>query len=147
MFVDTAKNTMKIIETEEGKTSDGAHYLMRMRRDSTKFFTDNLDCQPTTKNLDDAAEYISEISGLKLSNKQIQNILALNPHVRIKLAVYDGVFDTDVRDGLSGAVSKYLLGCEWPKIVDNIDIDVFLTVLHSEAKHHGFELITDNAIN
>ncbi len=32
----------------------------------------------------------------------------------LKIAKYDGIGDTDVRDGLSFIAAHFFLGCEWP---------------------------------
>lgn len=138
MFVDSAKNTMNILASEDGIDSDGTHYLINMRRDSTKFFTDNADAQPTNENMKDAAAFISEITELQVSSEQTKQILKLYPHVRIKLAIYNGISDTDVRDGLSGAAAHYILGCEWPTFGDDLDVCLFVEALKREAIHHGF---------
>lgn len=147
MFIDSAKNTMRFINAEDGITNDGTHYLIRMRRDASKFYMDNIDLQLSEENLQETAEFISEITGLECNTSQVTLLLKLYPHVRIKIAEYNGISDTDVRDGISQAVAHFFLGCEWPTFGDEIDIEQFVEFLKKEAIHHGFTPLTQTQQN
>ena len=143
MFIDKPQNTMKLAHMAEGITDDGRHYLLRMRQDSALFFYENRDAAPSEANYIATAEFLSEITGLRIDAKQAQAILSLYPQVRIKIAVYDGISDTDVRDGLSFAAAHFFLGCEWPTYGDKVNMDEFTSLLQMQAGKMGFQQIAE----
>jgi hypothetical protein len=138
MFINSVKNVMQLLGSKDNQTDDGVHFRIIMHRESTAFYSENSSAEPTEENFQDAANFISEITKLHCSISQAKGILLFYPHVRIKMAVYNGITGTDVRDGLSGAVAHYFLGCEWPTFGDKADPSVFVEGIKKEAIHHGF---------
>ena len=145
MFIDTPQNTLKLAGRQEDITNDGTHYLMRMRRDTSMFFYENRDAKPSANNYAVAAQFFTEITEVEIGAEQAEAILALYPHTRIKIAKYDGIRDTEVRDGLSSAAAHFFLGCEWPNNGDNVDIDAFVGLLKQSANLMGFVSVAAEA--
>lgn len=138
MFIDTAKNTMRIAALKEGITSDGTHYILNMRRDTSMFYLENNEVIPSDENYNDASQFLSDITELDISSKQARSILSLYPQVRIKMAIYDGIEDTDVRDGLGFSAAHFFLGCQWPTFDDELDAHTFVDLLKKQALLMGF---------
>jgi len=139
MFIDSAKNTLRIAARDDELTPDGTHYLLRMRRDSSLFYHQHRNAIPTHDKYAQAAEYLSEITELHISANQAEAMLSLYPHVRINLATTGSISSSDVRDGLSQAVAHFFLGCSWPTIGDEVDIDTFVELLKQSARLMNFE--------
>lgn len=138
MFIDKPENTIRLGARDDGITDDGTHYLLRMRRDSSMFYLNNRAAMPTAQNIAEVAKHFAEISGVEFSPEQAEAILSLYPQVRIKVANYDGIEDTDVRDGLSFAMAHFFLGCTWPTFGDKVDLELFVALLQKQAGLMGF---------
>ncbi|AXH59812.1 hypothetical protein [Pseudomonas amygdali] len=138
MFIDTPENTLRLAVDDERQRHEGTHYLLLMRQDAARFYMENVGAIPSDKSYEDARQYLAEISGLEFTRKQTESLLDLYPHARIKIAVYGGIGDTDVREELSFAVAHLILGCSWPTFGENQDIDLFLEVLQTQALEVGF---------
>lgn len=138
MFIDTPENTLKLAAGDERLRPESTHYLLRMRQDAARFYMENVGAIPSHESYERARQYLAEISGLEFSREQTESLLDLYPHARIKIAVYGGIRDTDVRDELSFAVAHLILGCSWPTFGENQDIDLFLETLQTQALEVGF---------
>jgi len=142
MFIDSAKNTLKIASRLDELTSDGTHYLLRMRRESAAFLYENRDAMPTDERYAEAAAYLKEITELEFSLEQTKNILSLYPNVKISLATSSLLSS---REGLSFVAAHFFLGCDWPVYGDNIEVDDFLNILKKSANLMGFPSTTAEA--
>lgn len=138
MFIDTPENTLKLAAGDERLGPESTHYLLRMRQDAARFYMGNVGATPSDESYEHTRQYLAEISGLEFSRAQTESLLDLYPHARIKIAVYGGIGDTDVRDELSFAVAHLILGCSWPTFGENQDIDLFLQILQAQALEVGF---------
>ncbi|MBD8615597.1 MULTISPECIES: hypothetical protein [Pseudomonas] len=145
MFIDNPANTIKLAEGSEGRGPESTHYLLEMRQDTAKFYMNNIGAIPTDKNYEDAREYLTEITGLEFNCEQTESLLDLYAHVRIKLAVYDGISDTDVRDDLSYAAAHFILGCPWPTYGEQADMEEFMVMLHAQGHALGFAKVVEQA--
>lgn len=134
MYIDSPENTLRLASRQEDLTEDGTHYLLRMRRDSSKFFYLNRDARPSLKNYADAAQFLTEITGVDISAAQAEAMLSLYPRARIKLATDDGIQNTDVRDDLSFVAAHFFLGCNWPTYGSNVNINGFTELIKQSAR-------------
>lgn len=119
-------------------TSEDNKILLNMRANLSLLLYRNHDAQLSEKHLLNATEFLQSNLGWDISEDQVKAILALYPHARIKVAVYDGLNDTEVRELLMCAVADFFLGCDWPTYGDNVDLTVFLQALHKQAVEMGF---------
>jgi hypothetical protein len=144
MFIMTAQNADKILHNLESGVADPhqVKFQFQMHRDAIKFYSENSDKTPTDENYLEAANNISENLGVLVSLEQIKSILSLFPSARIKLAVYDGCADTEVRDLIHEVACAYFAGAETPTFGDKINTERFYNHLQSQAKEMGFELAT-----
>jgi len=145
MYIEHPANTLKIAAGSEGRGPEGTHYLLEMRQDTAKFYMANIDAIPSKKNYAATRDFLSEISGLEFTPEQTEALLDLYPRARIKVAVCNGVGDTDVRDDLSDAVALLILGCTWPTYGEQADVDEFLGMLQAQAVEMGFTNAAEQA--
>jgi hypothetical protein len=124
-------------------TNDGVD-IFGMHLDGVKFLWLNSNRQASDYHYEQARNYISEISGIYLNDQQIRDLIVFYPRVRIYLACYDGTYDTEVREELSSMIANFLLGCDWPMYGDDVDVDVFIEALQSQAKRFGFTVGAKN---
>lgn len=108
----------------------------------------NRDAKPGHDELVYVANTLQEELQLTLSTEQINAILSLYPHARIKLAL-DGL-DTEPMGLVMDAFAHFFLGCSWPKYGDIqhgepvegadklVDMDEFRALLKKQAKTMGF---------
>jgi hypothetical protein len=145
MFIMTAKTADNILNNLESGTADPrqVQFQLQMHRNAMKFYSENSDKIPTDENYLEAARNIAENLGVAVSLEQIKTILSLFPSARIKLAVYEGCFDTEVRDLIHEAACAYFAGAETPTFGDKINTERFYTHLQVQAKEMGFELVTE----
>lgn len=145
MFIDTPQNVVSLPSRLDGDIGDGTHYLLCMKLDTSKFYFDNRRAMPTAENYIDAAEYLTDLTEVQFSAEQAADLLMLYPQVRIKIAVYDGIDDTDGRDGLDFAAAHFFLGCSWPTFGDEVDVAAFVSMLKKQATQLGFKTATVKA--
>lgn len=107
--------------------------LLDMHANNRSFLYANCLAEPTEKHILNATEFIQSQIGFDLTEAQVRGILMLYPQASIKLAVYDGLEDTEVRDLISSAVAHFFLGCDWPTYGDKVDITVFCKALRAQA--------------
>lgn len=129
---------MKISDNPYGDEIEGRNIVFHMQKQAMEFYIKNKDAQPTEEHFRQVIEFYSDTTGILFNIDEIKAILSLYPHVRIKLAVYEGTFDTDVRDMLSSAITHFFLKCEWPTYGDNVDIDKFIEILQEQARFMGY---------
>lgn len=125
------------------KSSD-QNYLLNMRTNLSEYLYENRFATPTDGQYVEAADFIEEISGLRLDGEQIRGLLSLYPSARIKVAL-EGLGDTDIRDSLSFAISHFILGCGWPTYGDKVDVEEFVTILQRQAEGLGFRVGTNES--
>jgi hypothetical protein len=142
MFINTAKNFNTILNNyEEGKADPGqVEFVFQMHRDSAKFYLDNSNVVPNRENYQEAAGYVLETTGVMVTVEEITGILKLSPSARIKLAVYEGCSDTEVRDLIYDAACGFFAGCEAPTYGDNMDNDRFVSHLQDQARKMGYKV-------
>lgn len=140
MFIDTPENTLRISRNEDGRVDDGRHYLLHMRQGNSEFLLKNRLATPTQENYEAVAANFTEQTGLAFTAQQAANILDLYPNSRIKIAMYNGIKDSDVRDGLADVMAHFFLGCRWPVFGDTIEIKEFLVVLQKQGLAMGYQL-------
>lgn len=145
MFINEPKNILRLADSADGLTDDGTHYIFRMQRDAAKSYWDNIDLQPSDAAYIEAAEYLTEITEVRLDESATKRILSLYPHVRIQLAEANGTCSTHVRDGLSFVVAHFFLGSRWPNFGDKVDVERFVAILQSEAEALGFKKAAEPA--
>lgn len=129
---------MKISENPYGDNIEERNIVFHMQKQAMAFYIEHKDAEPTEEHYRQAIEFCSDNTGILFKLDEIKAILSLYPHTRIKLAVYDGTFDTDVRDMLSSAITHFFLKCEWPTYGDNVDIDKFIDILQEQARFMGY---------
>lgn len=118
--------------------SETTETLNSFTRNINTFLYQNRDKQPTEQHYLHAAEFMSATAGFEIDVEMAKGILSLYPHARIKIAKYDGLGDTEVRDLVASALSDFFLGCNWPTYGDNVDLTVFCRALHAQAVKMGF---------
>lgn len=118
--------------------SEDNKILLNMQSNLSLLLYRNHDAQLNEKYLLNATEFLQSNLGWDISQDQVKAILALYPHARIKLVVYEGLNDTEVRDLVAGAVADFFLGCPWPTYGDKVDMLEFLTALRKQAIAMGF---------
>ncbi len=80
-----------------------------------------------------AHDLVKEHAGLDIPTTVLESILNLYPETKVRIADNKGVIDTDINDLLLDVIAHFFLGCSWPIGIDNVDIDVFLSVLKRQA--------------
>ncbi len=123
----------------EWAKSPDKNYLLNMRTNISEHLYENRCATPTDGQYIEAADFIEEISGLRLNGEHIRGLLSLYPSARIKVALYGGG-DTDSREALSFAISHFVLGCGWPTYGDKVDVEEFVTILQRQAEGLGFRV-------
>lgn len=111
-----------------------------MHRNSMQFYLNNRNAVASEKNYQDAADRMSESTGVQVSPAQAKDILSLFPAARIKLAVHDGCSDSDVRDLISEAAWAYFAGSESPTFDTKTEADRMYRHLQAQAVEMGFAL-------
>lgn len=144
MFINTAKNLNIILDNYEKGIADKrqVEFSFKLHRDGAKFYLENKDAEPKREHYEAAANHIRETIGVILTPEQTRDILILFPSARIKLAVYDGTGDTEVRDLISDAAFGYFAGTEAPSYGDKVDVDRFFGHLKYQAKEMGYSVET-----
>jgi hypothetical protein len=142
MFINTAKNTNRLLKNKELSRgdSDQVDFLFKMHIKSVQFYTKNRNAIPSKKHYEEAANHILESFGVIVNAEETEIILSLFPSARIKLAVYNGCSDTEVRDLISEAACSYFCGSEVPTYGDEVDIERFYKHISTQAKELGFSL-------
>lgn len=138
MFVDSPCRTLAIAKSHDGTTADGMHFQIALRRKFAAFFLEHRDAVPTVHDYEQAAEFLTEITYLAFSAAQVQDLLSLYPHARIKLAV-ESIHSADAQQQLSFSAAHFFLGCSWPQIGDDVDATAFVDLLRRQAFLMGFE--------
>ena len=137
MFVDSPRRTLTIAKSHDDTTADGMHFQIGLRRKFAAFFLEHRDAVPTAHDYEQAAEFLTEITELAFSAAQVEAMLSLYPHARIKLAV-ESILSADTREQLSFAAAHFFLGCSWPSIGDDVDTGAFIDLLRRQAFLMGF---------
>lgn len=114
-------------------------YILNIRTNISGHLYKNRFALPTDRQYVEAADFIEEISGIRLDEEQIKGLLTLYPSARINMAL-DGVSDTEVREALSFAISHFVLGCTWPTYGDKVDVQEFVEILQKQAAGLGFQV-------
>lgn len=127
------RSVLEILEDNEHN-----QMLLGFTRNINSFLYQHRDKKPTEQHYLHAAEFMSAQAGFEIDVEMAKGILDLYPHARIKLAEYDGLGDTEVRDLVASAVANFFLGCDWPTYGDNVDTTVFCKALHKQAVAMGF---------
>ena len=112
--------------------------LLGFTRNINSFLYQHRGSQPTEQHYLHAAEFMSAQAGFEIDVEMAKGILALYPHARIKVAEYDGLGDTEVRDLVADALSNFFLGCDWPTYDDKVDTTIFCKALKAQAEKMGF---------
>lgn len=111
---------------------------VEMHKKAREFYVKNLNAIPKRKYILEALEVIAETLAIRLSAEELEKILVLFPVARIKLAVYQGCSDTEVKDLVLEAVFVFITGCELPCFKDDVDSTSALAYLHSQAREMGY---------
>lgn len=111
-----------------------------MHRNSMQFYLNNRNAVASERNYQDAADHMSESTGIHISTAQSEDILSLFPAARIKLAVHDGCSNSDVRDLISAAAWAYFAGSESPTFDTQTEADRMYQHLQTQAVNMGFTL-------
>lgn len=143
MFINKAKNLDNILNNRETGIADSneVDFAFKLHRNAAMFYLSNQDAKPSTENYQDAANYIKETTGVELSVEQAERILNLFPSARIKLAVYNGCRDSEVRELVYEAACGFFAGSEAPYYGDEVKIDRFITHLQAQAKAMGYNVV------
>ena len=94
----------------------------------------------------EAADYISKISGIALSQAETQEILDLYPKARIPLAIFGGVGAQRVRNALSSAIADFFLGGLWLDKDAGRDSELFIDLIQSQARVMGYGVQRDSSV-
>ncbi|MFC5079531.1 hypothetical protein VTH8203_01518 [Vibrio thalassae] len=142
MFINKAKNLDNILNNKEKGIvdTDQVDFSFQLHRNAAMFELDNQDAKPTTENYQEAACHIKETTGVVLSVEQVIRILNLFPSARIKLAVYKGCSDSEVRELVYEAACGFFAGSEAPTYGDGINMDRYIAHLQTQAKVMGYNV-------
>ncbi|WP_459782160.1 hypothetical protein [Photobacterium sp. R1] len=142
MFIKTAKSTDLTLNNYQNGVTDSqqVEFIFKIHRDAMQFYLDNRNAQPTSEQYQEAALHIAETTGVIVSQGDVANILSLFPSARIKLAVYQGCSDTEVRELIYQAACAFFAASEAPTYGDSVDIDRFIGHLQSQAKLMGYDI-------
>lgn len=110
---------------------------LKLHREQHLFCFELRDMEPTDEENDDAAEFLTKISGLLIHPDWLRSLLTLYPRTRIRLAAYHSVSDCEVRESLAFCLAHFVLGCSWPRFDEKSLLPSFLLLLHEEAKAFG----------
>lgn len=134
MFTQTPQEAIALLDPHG---SNNANNLLQCLRGGTKFYVDHANSQPKERDYIDLVAYYEEISEIKFSLDDVKTIVTLSPHLRIKLAEYDGLGDTEVRDLAADALAAFLLHTTWPNYGDRVNSTDFVGALKQQAQSIG----------
>lgn len=93
--------------------------------------------------IDQAINFVEEISGIILTTDQLKDIFSLYPIKRSKLMEYGLEGETEMRELVANVLSDYLVGREWPTYGDKLNISSYIYILREQAKKLNFEIDED----
>lgn len=127
-----------IIKAEQNANNYSEENLsLLLQRQSTQFFLEHLHCQIEESLYPQVVEVFKENTKICFTDQQVKDILTLFPKTRIKIAQY-GLNDTEVSESINNCVSLFFLNCEWPIYKDNVDMSLFMDILHRQAIAMGY---------
>lgn len=132
MKIETAPEVMRL--AHENPSVLGLHLHFQ------KFYMANRDKLPTDEQYSAATQYLSNLTAIKFTQDQIEEILALYPQSRILLAVM-GSDENAVHEALQFAVAHFLLSCRWPEAGEQLDLHDFTGLLRLRAVEMGFKTL------
>ena len=101
-------------------------------------YLEHLEATPSQASLDEVAQLLTDVTEVQISPEQAGRILKLYPFARIKIALDDGLRGVGTRDELAFVAAHFFLGCSWPTLGDNIDLEKFLDLLREQAGLMGY---------
>lgn len=128
---------MNLASAEFGSEKPGVNYLLQLRAETNRWLLQHRSAKPSRDQVQHAIKRIFDVSGLLLTETELESILDLFPLVRIELAVH-GAEKMDVQANLMDAISNFFLGCTWPRMSDNVKMDRFLPLLRHQASAMGY---------
>ena len=132
MFVDSAKNTMRLAQDSENL------FVINMRSKTTMEILNHRYMATPDEAYRDVAALWAEHAKVDLTIGQVEAILSLYPRERIAMVLANTVSDTDIADQLMSVLAHFYLGCTWPTYGDNVDTDRFLSLLQHQVKQMEF---------
>ncbi|NEI66520.1 hypothetical protein [Rhizobium leguminosarum] len=137
MFKFTPEKVIKLGD----HSSPEANEAFRLIRNDLHFKLENRDAQPTEDDYREAADFLTDATGIVLGIDAVKALLTLYPETRIDLATDDRETEY-VGDRLKDVVADAFLNCRWPTDDDNVDVPAFITVLHTQAEAAGYATLS-----
>lgn len=131
MFIDSAKNTLRIAEQRE------QFFIIEMRNKSTMEILNHRYMTTPDDAYCDVARLWSEAANADVTPAMAEQILSLYPRERIAMVLAGNVEETDIRDQLMDVFAHFFLGCTWPTYGDQVDSDRFRSLLQHQIQSMG----------
>ena len=141
LFTTPARLLKNVVRTRAWNIEE--YGLLALHRRSTLRYFHNRDMEPTTTQYEEAAEHLTNLTGLEISVSVTKELLSLFPLARIDLAE-KGICGFGVRDELADAAGNFILGCRWPIYRDKVNMDTFLEVLKQQGEKMGLARVCQN---
>lgn len=135
MFNTTPQRALELAK----QSPNEEHIVFSMQRQGNEYYLKNLNLSLKTEHITDFIDTLEEASGISVTPEQAKQLLALYPRTRVKL-IDGGSGNSDTNEEITYSISHFLLGCEWPKNRDQINIDEFIALLHKQAINSGFKV-------
>lgn len=116
--------------------------LLRMVRETSYAYLEDSKNVPLDQDYQNAGDYIEEITGIRIPNDMLKKILFFYPRECINLAS-DDFGNSSVQEGITFAIAHFFLGCSWPLIGDEVDIDLFLEALKYQVSKMKFMCLSN----
>ncbi|NKK58841.1 hypothetical protein GFM44_23370 [Rhizobium leguminosarum bv. viciae] len=107
MPIDTAWHTVSLDGQE-------AEVVLGFRRMTSRFVFDHLHLKASAGDIAHAADYIDQITRIRLPQDFVAEMLDLHPYARVLLAA-QGIQSEEVQISIADAVALTFLGCPWPR--------------------------------
>ncbi|WP_300271824.1 hypothetical protein [Halomonas sp.] len=147
MHVDTPRHILHLAGMARLAGGNDAAFRLRLRRETALFHYELRDLEPGAEQVEDAAAFISAISGILVGEAEARALLTLYPEARIRLAAYRDTADVEVRETLAFCVAHFFLGCRWPSVHDRLDHGAFLSLLRDQAGLAGWRCAPPAAVD
>ena len=119
------KTLLKIIDSED------AEVFIAIQRNRNLTLLQKHLMRISTTDAESIKSFIEEETGLTIDLQTILFLFEVHPRAKADYLSFS-LLDTETKDQILSMVSEFFIGCEWPKIRDDVDGEKFLELLMQE---------------
>jgi hypothetical protein len=139
MRIDSPSHVLKLHHLARFAGGNDAALHLKVRTEQRRFLHDLRDLEPTAEEVEEAAEFLTSVSGILIPPDWFAGVLHLYPNARIRLAAFRSASDCEVRESLVFCLAHFLLGCRWPTLDESALLPQFLALLQEQAEPFGLQ--------